>query len=206
MRMISLRVAALSTLLTFAVSGTSWAHVVVTPEEVTAEDYETLTVTVPTEKDVPTTEVKVEVPDGFTVSGVQPVPGWDYEFQEDGGVITSVTWSGGEIGPREFQQFLLSAQAPEEPGEYPWRAFQTYEDGSVVEWTGPPDAGEPASVIVVTSAAGPESQGGDGAASPRETASASALPDSGGTNSLLYGAVGALVLGLAMTALLLRRL
>ena len=133
MRMISLRVAVLSTLLTFAVSGTSWAHVVVTPEEVTAEDYETLTVTVPTEKDVPTTEVKVEVPDGFTVSGVQPVPGWDYEFQEDGGVTTSVTWSGGEIGPREFQQFLLSAQAPEEPGEYPWRAFQTSEDGSTVE-------------------------------------------------------------------------
>jgi uncharacterized protein YcnI len=203
-RIITLKVAVLSTLLTIIVSGTSWAHVVVTPEEVAAEDYETLTVTVPTEKDIPTTEVKVEVPDGFTVSGVQPVPGWDYEFQEDGGVITSVTWSGGEIGPREFQQFLLSAQAPEEPGEYPWRAFQTYEDGSVVEWSGPPDAEEPASVIVVTSAA--EGQGGDEAASPRETASASALPDSGGTNSLLYGAVGALILGLAVTALLLRRL
>jgi uncharacterized protein YcnI len=204
-RMIPLKVAVLSTLLTLAVSGTSWAHVVVTPEEVAAEDYETITVTVPTEKDIPTTGVKVEVPDGFTVSGVQPVPGWDYEFQEAGGVITSVTWSGGEIGPREFQQFLLSAQAPEEPGEYPWRAFQTYEDGSVVEWTGPPDAEEPASVTVVTSAAGAEGQGGDEAGSPRETASASVLPDSGGTNSLLYGVVGALVLGLAMTALLLRR-
>lgn len=121
----------MSSLLTLAVAGTSWAHVVVTPEEVGAEDYETFTVTVPTEKDIPTTEVRVEVPEGFTVSGVQPVPGWDYEFEEDGGLITSVTWFGGEIGPREFQQFLLSAQAPEESGEHPWRAFQTYEDGSV---------------------------------------------------------------------------
>lgn len=204
MRMISLKVAVLSTLLTLAVSETSWAHVVVTPEKVAAEDYETLTVTVPTEKDVPTTEVKVEVPDGFTVSGVQPVPGWDYEFQEDGGVVTSVTWSGGEIGPREFQQFLLSAQAPEEAGEYPWRAFQTYEDGSVVEWTGPPDAEEPASVVEVTSAGGAEGHGGDEAGSHQETASASALPDSGGTNPLVYGVIGVVVLGLVMTALLRR--
>jgi uncharacterized protein YcnI len=203
--MISIKVAAVSSFLTLAVAGTSWAHVEVTPEEVVAEEYATLTVTVPTEQDVPTTEVRVEVPEGFTVSGVQPVPGWEYEFEEDGGLITSVSWSGGEIGPREFQQFLLSAQAPEEPGEYSWRAFQTYEDGSVVEWTGPPDAEEPASVIVVGSTGGAKGHGGDEAGSHSETASAGALPDSGGTNLLLYGAVGTLGLGLAATALLLRR-
>ncbi len=204
MRAIWLKVAAASSLLTLAVAGTSWAHVTVAPEEVTAEDYETLTVTVPTEKEMPTTEVRVEVPDGFTVSGVQPVPGWDYEFEEDGGLITSVTWSGGEIGPREFQQFLLSAQAPEKPGEYPWRAFQTYEDGSVVEWTGPPDAEEPASVVEVSLAGGAE---GGGEAGPRpETASASALPESGGTSSAVYGGVGAVALALGLaTAALLRR-
>ena len=210
MRKISLKVTVLSSLLTLAVSGTSWAHVVVTPEEVAAEDYETLTVTVPTEKDIPTTEVRVEVPEGFTVSGVQPVPGWDYEFEEDGGLITSVTWSGGELGPREFQQFLLSAQAPEEPGEYPWRAFQTYEDGSVVEWTGPTDAEEPASVIEVASASGTEGHGhgGDEAGSHQESASASTLPDSGGTSFVHYGGIvgaAALALGLAATALLRRR-
>jgi uncharacterized protein YcnI len=204
-KMISIKVAAVSSFLTLAVAGTSWAHVEVTPEEVVAEEYATLTVTVPTEQDVPTTEVRVEVPEGFTVSGVQPVPGWEYEFEEDGGLITSVSWSGGEIGPREFQQFLLSAQAPEEPGEYSWRAFQTYEDGSVVEWTGPPDAEEPASVIVVGSTGGAKGHGGDEAGSHSETASAGALPDSGGTNLLLYGAVGTLGLSLAATALLLRR-
>ena len=64
-----------------AVSAPAWAHVVVSPEEVTAEDYATLTVSVPTEKEVPTTKVRVEVPDGFVLSGVQPVPGWDYSFE-----------------------------------------------------------------------------------------------------------------------------
>jgi hypothetical protein len=86
--------------------------VVVSPEEVAAEDYATLTISVPTEKEVPTTKVRVEVPDGFVLSGVQPVPGWDSSFEEDGGLITAVTWSGGEFRPREFQQFLVQAQAP----------------------------------------------------------------------------------------------
>ena len=121
-----------------AVSAPAWAHVVVSPEVVTAGDYETLTVSVPTEKEIPTTKIRVVVPEGFLLSGVQPVPGWEHTFEEDGGVVRAVTFTGGEIRPREFQQFLLQAQAPEEPGEYPWKAIQTYEDGSVVEWTGPP--------------------------------------------------------------------
>ena len=111
-----------------AVSAPAWAHVVVSPDEVRAGDYETLTVSVPTEKEIPTTEIRVEVPEGFLLSGVQPVPGWEHTFQEDGGVVRAVTFSGGEIRPREFQQFLLQAQAPDKPGEYPWKAFQTYED------------------------------------------------------------------------------
>ena len=193
----------------------AWAHVVVSPEEVSAGDYETLSISVPTEKELPTTEIRVEVPKGFLLSGVQPVPGWEHAFEEDGGVVTAVTFSGGEIRPREFQQFLVQAQAPEEPGEYPWRAIQTYEDGSVVEWTGPPDAEEPASVVeVVSGAAGgqessSESQSGaepQASSAPQEVGEeAKALADTGGTSPALYAAgLGAGVL--ALSALLARRL
>src|SRR3712207_7721628 len=119
----------LSTCTMLAVSAPARAHVVVSPEEVAAGDYETLIVSVPTEKEVPTTQIRAEVPEGFLLSGVQPVPGWEHAFEEDGGVVTAVTWSGGEIGPRELQQFLVQAQAPEEPGQYPWKAVQTYGDG-----------------------------------------------------------------------------
>ena len=84
--------AALSTCAMLAVSAPAWAHVVVSPEEVAVGDYETLTVSVPTEKEVPTTKIRVKVPEGFLLSGVQPVPGWEYAFEEDGGVITAVTW------------------------------------------------------------------------------------------------------------------
>ena len=192
-----------------AVSAPAWAHVVVSPEEVAAGDYETLTVSVPTEKEVPTTKVGVEVPEGFLLSGVQPVPGWEYAFEEDGGVITAVTWSGGEIGPREFQQFLVQAQAPEEPGEYPWRAIQTYGDGSVVEWTGPPDAEEPASVVEVvpSGADGHGSETAEAASDHQETvtgAGTDTLSATGGTSPLVYAGLGAGTLALGV--LLARRL
>ena len=200
---------ALSTCTMLAVSAPAWAHVVVSPEEIAAGDYETLTVSVPTEKEVPTTKIRVEVPEGFLLSGVQPVPGWEHAFEEDGGVVTAVTWSGGEIGPREFQQFLVQAQAPERAGEYPWRAFQTYGDGSVVEWIGPPDAEEPASVVEVVSG-GTEGHGSEAGevGSDRQGTVAGAGTDTlaatGGPSPLLYAGLG--VSALALVALLARRL
>jgi uncharacterized protein YcnI len=191
-----------------AVSAPAWAHVVVSPEKVTAGDYETLTVSVPTEKEIPTTKIRVEVPEGFLLSGVQPVPGWEHAFEEDGGVVTAVTFSSGEIRPREFQQFLLQAQAPEEPGEYPWKAFQTYEDGSVVKWTGPPDSEEPASVIEVVSGGSehPKSnpQPSEASASQKAGGEAEVLADTGGTTPAVYAGLG--FVGLVLSALLARRL
>ena len=191
-----------------AVSAPAWAHVVVSPEEVRAGDYETLTVSVPTEKEIPTTEIRVEVPEGFLLSGVQPVPGWEYSFEEDGGIVTAVTFSGGEIRPREFQQFLVQAQAPEEPGEYPWKAIQTYEDGSVVEWVGSPESEEPASVIEVVSG-GSESpasspQPTEASASQRAGGEAEVLADTGGKIPAVYAGLG--FVGLVLSALLARRL
>jgi uncharacterized protein YcnI len=191
-----------------AVSAPAWAHVVVSPEQVTAGDYETLTVSVPTEKEVPTTEIRVEVPEGFLLSGVQPVPGWEHAFEEDGGVVRAVTFSGGEIRPQEFQQFLVQAQAPEEPGKYPWKAFQTYEDGSVVKWTGPPDSEEPASVIEVVSSTSEQSQSSpkpsEAGVPQKAGGEAEVLADTGGTNPAVYAGLG--FIGLVVSVLLARRL
>jgi uncharacterized protein YcnI len=203
------RVALVGTFLTLAVCAPAWAHVVVSPDEVRAGDYATLTVSVPTEKEVPTIKIRVEVPDGFIVSGVQPVPGWDYSFEEDGGLIKAITWSGGEIKPNEFQQFLLQAQAPEEPGDYSWKAFQTYQNGSVVEWTGSPDAEVPASIVEVVSG-GTEGHGSGSEESHShdegKTAGADAdtLASTGGTSLLSYAGLGVSVL--ALGTLLVRRL
>ncbi len=203
MRTIWFRFAALSVLLTLVASGVAWAHVTVVPEEVPADSFQVLTVRVPSEKDVPTTEVRVEVPEGFTISRVKPMPDWEYEFEEEAGVVRAITWSGGEIGATEFQQFDIQGRTPGEPGEYPWRAFQTYQDGSVVEWIGPEDSEEPASVIrVAEGAAG----GGHNDSATQE--SDSETPSSTGAITAIaaYGGLGlgALALVVAMVALLRR--
>jgi uncharacterized protein YcnI len=138
-------------LMVFVAAGVAWAHVVVSPKEAPADAFQKFVVSVPTEKDIPTTDVRVEVPEGFTVTGVQPVPGWQHEFEKEGGVVRAISWSGGKINPEEFQEFAFQARTPAATGEFAWKVYQTYEDGSVVEWTGPPDSEEPASVVGVVS-------------------------------------------------------
>jgi uncharacterized protein YcnI len=199
MRTCWFRVAVLSALLTLAVTSVASAHVRVLPEEVPAGSFEVFTVRVPTEKEVPTTAVRVEVPEGFTISRVQPVPGWDYELEEEGGAVSAIIWSGGEIGTTEFQQFDVQGQTPDEPGDYPWSAFQTYEDGEVVAWAGPEDSEEPASVVRVV-------EGDPDEAATQETDS-EATPSVGGLSLIAaYGGLvlGALALIIALVALLRR--
>jgi uncharacterized protein YcnI len=199
MRTALFRVVALSAFLTLAVTSVASAHVRVLPEEVPAGTYEVFTVRVPTERDVPTTGVRVEVPEGFAISRVEPVPGWDYELEEEDGVVSAITWSGGEIGETEFQEFDVQGQTPQESGEYAWNAYQTYADGEVVEWTGPADSEEEASVVRVVEG---------GAIDPAAQQAGSEASTGSGfiTQIAAYGGLvlGALALVIALVALLRR--
>jgi uncharacterized protein YcnI len=199
--------------LTLATAGVAWAHVVVSPKEAPANSYQKFVVSVPTEKDIPTTEVRVEVPEGFTVTGVQPVSGWQHEFEKEGGVIRAISWSGGKINPEEFQEFALQARTPGDTGEFAWKAYQTYEDGSVVEWTGPPDSEEPASVVrVVSGGSQTDEHGAEAKETYSEETTGSArddLPKSGGPAMQTIGVYAGLSLGTlvlsSMALLALRR-
>lgn len=192
----------LAVCLLLGTASVTWAHVRVLPEEVPADSFEVFTVRVPTEKEVPTTEVRVEVPDGFTVSRVEPVSGWDYELEEEAGAVSAITWSGGEIGETEFRQFDIQGRTPAELGEYAWNAFQTYADGEVVEWTGPAASEEEASVVTVVE--GGSGEGGHGVAGQEESASETSATTGGITPVAAYGGLGlgALALIVALLALL----
>ena len=201
MRTTLLRLVVLTTLLMITMASVAYAHVVVSPEEVPPGEYEKLTVSVPTEREVPTTGVRLEVPEGFEVLGVQPEPGWSYDFEEDAGTITAITWSGGEIAPREFQEFRFQTRTPEEGGEFAWNAFQTYEDGEVVEWTGPEGSEEEASVVRVVE--GGSGGGGHGAAEQKSDSEAASSTGAITPIAAYSGlGVGALALVVALVALL----
>lgn len=141
--------------LLLSLQGVASAHVTIYPKQFTVGSYENFVLRVPSEKEIPTTKVRVEIPASFTVSRVKPQPGWTYTFTKDAsGKVTAIEWSGGEILATEYMEFGMSGKAPSEPGKVAWKAYQTYSDGSVVEWTGPSDAQTPASVVEVVAGTG----------------------------------------------------
>jgi uncharacterized protein YcnI len=148
------------------------AHVSVTPSQVTPESNQTFTVRVPTEKDEPTVKVRVEFPASLTVSRFQPKPGWTRQVERDNQQrISAVTWSGGQIGAGEYEDFALIARTPREVGQLAFKAYQTYQSGETVEWINPEGRDQPAAFVQVQEgaaappgAAGAPSVEGPGAA------------------------------------------
>ena len=144
------------------------AHVTLQPPEAPAGGFTRLDVRVPTERDdASTTKVEVQFPPGFLSVSSEPVPGWNAELtmrkldkpvEQFGEQVTeevdTITFSGGEIGPGEFQDFGLSVAVPEgKPGSMlTFKAVQTYSSGEVVRWIGPPDSESPAPQVALTPA------------------------------------------------------
>nr|WP_313789423.1 DUF1775 domain-containing protein [Paenibacillus larvae] len=78
----------------------------VSPNEAIQGSYQKFVVKVPTEKGIPTTQVKVKFDiSNVKVSSFEPKPGWTYETAKDEqGNITGVTWKarGDGIKKNEF--------------------------------------------------------------------------------------------------------
>jgi uncharacterized protein YcnI len=127
------------------------AHVVVEPGEVETESFVTFTMSVPNEKDNPTTKVSLIIPKSLVVYSVEAVPGWEWRITRTKGRISRLTVRGN-LPPGYFQRFSFVAATPAKATVLLWRATQTYEDGSVVRWFGPPSAESPASRTVVVPA------------------------------------------------------
>jgi LPXTG-motif cell wall-anchored protein len=142
-----------STFLTF--SGIASAHVTVWPKETKANTYERYTVRVPVEKNRNTIKVRLEFPSGMKIGNVLPVSGWEYKLEKNAeGRFSAITWTAtnGGIKPNEFQEFGLSGKNPKDPGTLVWKAYQTYADGTTVDWIGNKEAKTPAPTITVKAA------------------------------------------------------
>jgi uncharacterized protein YcnI len=149
-------------LFTLGFAGLASAHVTVQPSTAPAGSYQVFTVRVPTELKVATTQVKVAIPEGVDVTRFEPKSDWTYtpEMNADG-KITSVTWktSGSGLSPTEFGDFRMQGKVADDAKELVWKAYQTYADGTLVEWTGAADADKPASVTTITAAVAADGHG-----------------------------------------------
>jgi periplasmic copper chaperone A len=193
------------------------AHVTVNPGEWEAGGFARFAVRVPNEQaNADTTEVTVQFPESVISASFQPVPGWkrtvematlDEPVEVFGEQVTeriaSVTWSGGTIAPGEFQEFGVSFQVPETPGEeLVFPSLQTYSNGEVVRWIGPEDSDTPAPIVAVTAPAEEEAEAGGQPASEAPTPTAAETEDEGdglATVALILGIAG-LAAGLAALA------
>jgi uncharacterized protein YcnI len=212
-KLLSLTVAMISTMTIFA--GAASAHVTVVPNETAQGKYEVFTVKVPTEsEDIPTTKVEVKIPETVDVTRFEPKPDWNYEVERDAsGKITSVTWTakGEGLSPTEFGMFNMSGKVNDDAKEIVWKSYQTYQDGSVVEWVGAEDAEKPASVTIVNEAEG--SAHGHGASvtdAPSEQHAANeeeagVTEDANSSNLPLYLSIAALIAGLLALAISLKK-
>ncbi|CAM4418044.1 MAG: YcnI family protein [Paenibacillus macerans] len=179
---------------TLLFGGVASAHVTVSPGASAPGAWQTYTIKVPVEKDIPTVKVALKIPDGVEFKQYRPIPDWDVELtKNDAGAVTAVTWSAedGGIGPGEFQQFDFVAKNPDKAAEVAWDAFQYYSDGSVVEWTGGEGADYPHSLTVISAEARGAANADAGHGHDSNAGSASGAPEGAGTGASGDGANGA---------------
>ncbi|ANQ65032.1 YcnI family protein [Staphylococcus equorum] len=134
------------------VSKSADAHVTLNPDTSEPGSYEKYDVRIPVEKDANTTKIELKVPEELTVVGVEPNDQFNHKLtKDDEGNITKITWTATDkgIGPNEFIDLPIQVANPEKEGEFKWEAYQTYDDGDTVKWTGDEDTENPAPITKV---------------------------------------------------------
>ena len=193
------------------------AHVTI-PEPAVKGGFSTVTLKVPNERpDASTVKIEVKLPEShpLTFVSVQPKPGWTVETttrtldepveafgEEVTEVVDTVTWTGGEIGPGEFDTFALSAGVlPDDVDQLVFPTIQTYNgpDAEEVAWIEEATEGEeepehPAPVLTLVD-------------DPTSTAAEPAADDEDETDPLTIAAlaVALLAAGLGAAALVTAR-
>jgi uncharacterized protein YcnI len=193
------------------------AHVTVNPEQAAAGSFARFSVRVPSERpDASTVEIRMQLPEGLFFVSFQPKPGWKRTVKMEklsppaevfGEEVTErvaeVTWTGGKIGPGEFDEFGMSARVPEEEGaELVFPAIQRYSSGETVRWIGPPDAEQPAPRVTVTPAEEEEQPAANPTTTTEAAPSEGAAAEEGGRDranlALGFGLAGLVVALIAL--------
>ena len=129
-QMITSGMAALAIL---ALPAVAFAHVIVTPNQAGVGEELVFNVSVPNERNVAVSSVKLDIPKGVDEVTPTMIPGFTITTTGSTDNITSITWSGSiPVGQREG--FSFGAQVPATATQLDWKAYQTYADGTIVHW------------------------------------------------------------------------
>ena len=129
------------------------AHIRIAPTESTVGAREKYTMRVPNEKQVGSSKIEGEFPEGLQVYDFEFKPGWKIDFKKDDkGKIVGATWTG-KIQPYEFVEFGMLAINPKQGANLTWKFIQYYDDGTKEEFVGPAGSRLPAPVVALKPAA-----------------------------------------------------
>ena len=136
--------AAVMTVVAVLMASAAAAHVTVLPQQSQAGGSERYTVRVPTEGQVATTSVELEIPADMTVSAVLVGGAYTYDVRREANRIVAITWKL-EIKPAETAEFVFFARNPKTT-QIAWKARQRLADGTSVDWVGVEGDRRPAAV------------------------------------------------------------
>ena len=133
---------------TLLLSSVGYAHVTVAPRQSQVGIEQRYTVRVPTEGQVSTTSVELEVPTDVTIVRVEPGQHYTFDTRREGDRIVAITWTR-EIPPRQTAEFAFVARNPD-AAQIAWKAHQRFADGTSADWVGVVGDRRPAAVTVLT--------------------------------------------------------
>ena len=82
----------------------------------------------------------VYLPAGVSHAQPMPKPGWTLEQQPASGEPAQIAWRGGALPDAQYDEFVLRAKLPAEPGALWWRVQQLCDNGET-DWANVPAAG-----------------------------------------------------------------
>mgnify|MGYP003394106785 CR=1 FL=1 len=113
----------------------AWGHADLDPRQSTPGKWETYKLSVPTETEAATTQVRLLVPREFEIEMLGHSEVWQMErVRDERGYIREVLWRGGTIPHQTFSEFKLLIKNPAGPGTYFWKIEQHYQDGTLATW------------------------------------------------------------------------
>ncbi|MEP6875046.1 MAG: YcnI family protein [Burkholderiales bacterium] len=89
----------------------------------------------------PVTELVVQIPPGVRASRPMAKPGWQIAVTRSGADVTQIRWSGGRLDPAQYDDFVLLAKLPDQPGPLYWKIAQICESGRA-DWGEVPAEGQ----------------------------------------------------------------
>jgi MYXO-CTERM domain-containing protein len=180
------------------------AHVTVKPKQVKAGASVRFTIEAENERDAASTEkLDIQLPASMQSVSIGAPAGWKRRVHGPRRLTLTAKTEEAKIGPRATRDFRFSARTPARPGTVVFKILQSYDNGEVVRWIGPPGSDEPAARVEVTA---PAVASTPAAAGKPDDADEDDDDDDGiGTVGIVVVALLAALAALALAALVRRR-